>query len=487
MSDTIQAATNIADTADRNALMEEAIEIASQWAQEKIENFLGEIERNGNNHKLLKISHIISRRTSIDVFTGASSGIGKFARDIIEKLDDAKVMESLGNLAGSLLNKLFGSASGSAQTEKIYEVVSDELGELNRLDAFFFCYRFASRGINKAVIGTCIVRSAAIMVDDNAYRVVLNSSATLEDAERAAQVAKYQRQVLDENGNPEPADSTLLEARAKLTRWTRNQILLMTKFLINLLLNTINITATEKLALNQKALETPHANYTKAVEAAAEVQKRLTGIQTKLEGVEIAGAALERVKEILNECIAILVELKVQISKLTTFFNALSTMVKVIIDTEVKNFDTDATAISQETAQKGILKLNDLNIETIYISTLQIKAYFDLLQMICQMYTTVHAQYVNPDLDLLTELSKVTKTADEIAPKRDQLNNFTDAAHKAIRACCPDILHKVGVPMPAAGIIQAMRTGGEVIQDAVKENLPTGMRVEQNADAAMDF
>ncbi|KAG9503562.1 hypothetical protein J7337_003513 [Fusarium musae] len=326
MSDTIQSATNIAETADRNALMEEAIEIASQWAQEKIENFLSEIEydieRNGNDHKLLKISHIISRRTSIDVFTGESSDIGKFAKDLIAKLDDGKVMEGLGNLAGSLLNKLFGSASGSAQTEKIYEVVSDELGELNRLDAFFFCYRFASRGINKAVIGTCIVRSAAVMVDDNAYRVVLNSSATLEDAERAAQVAKYQRQVLDENGNPDPADSTLLEARAKLARWTRDQ------------------SEAARLALNQKALETAKANYTKAVEAAAEVQKRLTGIQTNLKGIEIA----------------------------------------------------------EQT----------------------------------------------------------------------------------------DMLHKIGVPMPAAGIIQAMRTDGEVVQDAVQGNLPTGMRVEQNADAAFD-
>ncbi|KAJ0322286.1 hypothetical protein COL5a_008896 [Colletotrichum fioriniae] len=267
-------------------------------------------------------------------------------------------------------------------------------------------------------------------------------------------------------------------------------------------------TATEKLALNQKALETAQANYTNAVAAAAEVQKRLTGIQTKLKGIEIAGAALERVKEILIECIAILVELKVQISKLTTFFNALSTMVKVIIETKVKNFDTDVTAIGQEASQRGILKLNDLDIETIYISTLQIKAYFDLLQMICQMYTNVHAKYVNPGLDLLTELSKVTKTAEEIAPKRDQLNNFTDAANKAINELVAqkqqeisdglqsridaiaeqtDILHKVSVPMPAAGIIQAMRSGGDVIKDAVKDNLPSGMRVEQNVDAASDF
>ncbi|KAF5689944.1 hypothetical protein FCIRC_1107 [Fusarium circinatum] len=192
MSGTMQGAMNVADTADRNAFEEEAIEIASQWAQEKVENFLNDIESHGNDHNLLKISHIISRRTSIDVFTGESSDIGKFAKDLIGKLADSKVMEGLDNLVGTLLNKLYASASGSAQTEKIYEVAVDEFGELNRLDAFFFCYRFASSGIKKAVIGTCIVRSAAIMVDDNAYRVVLGSSATLSDAQGASLVAKYQ-------------------------------------------------------------------------------------------------------------------------------------------------------------------------------------------------------------------------------------------------------------------------------------------------------
>ncbi|KAF5574407.1 hypothetical protein FPCIR_13600 [Fusarium pseudocircinatum] len=197
MSGTMQGAMNVADTVDRNAFEEEAIEVASQWAQEKVENFLTEIESNGNDHKLLRISHIISRRSSIDVFTGESSDIGEFAKDLIGKLADSKVMEGLGSLAGTLLNKLFGSSSGSAQTEKIYEVVFDELGGLNRLDAFFFCYRFASSGINKAVIGTCIVRSAAIMVDDNAYRVLLTRSTTLSDAQRASLIAEHQKQVSD--------------------------------------------------------------------------------------------------------------------------------------------------------------------------------------------------------------------------------------------------------------------------------------------------
>lgn len=62
------------------------------------------------------------------------------------------------------------------------------------------------------------------MVDDNAYRVVLTSSATLADAQRTAigdhmiQVAKFQKQILDEHGQHEAAEPALLEARAKLAQ-----------------------------------------------------------------------------------------------------------------------------------------------------------------------------------------------------------------------------------------------------------------------------
>lgn len=101
----------------------------------------------------------------------------------------------------------------------------DELGGLNRLDAYFFCYRFASSGItnfSKAVIGTCIVRSAAEMVDDNAYRVVLTSSATLQPPQREAiadrmiEVAK--NQVSAASGEPINALMGLPEARATLAK-----------------------------------------------------------------------------------------------------------------------------------------------------------------------------------------------------------------------------------------------------------------------------
>ena len=49
------------------------------------------------------------------------------------------------------------------------------------------------------------------------------------------------------------------------------------------------------------------------------------------------------------------------------------------------------------------------------------------------------------------------------------------------------MLHKAGVPMPPPGIVAAMNTGGEAIQDFVEKNLPTGMRIEVNVDAGSDF
>ncbi|PTD03277.1 hypothetical protein FCULG_00009117 [Fusarium culmorum] len=249
-------------------------------------------------------------------------------------------------------------------------------------------------------------------------------------------------------------------------------------------------TATEKFVLDQKALETTQANYAKATEAATKIQQRLASIQTKLKGIQVASAPLERVHEILVDGIAILFELKIQISKITAFFKALSTFVNVIAETKI---DSDFTR-----SGRGLLPPSDLNSETIYITVLQFKGYFDLLQMTCQMYTTVHVQYVSPGFDLLMELSRMARYAEEAGPKREQVNHFTDSAHKAINDIIDrkqqeiseglrdrieavaeqiDMLPRIGVPMPAASTVQAIKTGGDVVQDAVKNNLTAGMRV----------
>ena len=105
------------------------------------------------------------------------------------------------------------------------EITFDELGGLNRLDAFIFSYCFTSSGLTdftKAVIGVCIVRSAAYMVDDNAYRVALTSSATIDDDSRKLinqhliKVAEGQNSTLNEHGERVNIEAGVLAGRARL-------------------------------------------------------------------------------------------------------------------------------------------------------------------------------------------------------------------------------------------------------------------------------
>jgi len=184
-----------------NSVDEEAVEVATQWAQEKLDHFLGDIANSEENPKLFKIGQIVSRRTSVDTFMGKSSDIGEFAQKIVNKLVNGKNadgsegnrLDVLGDIVGTVINKFFGAAAGSSQTERIYEVMFDELGGLYRLDAFFFCYRFSTSGtenFNKATIGSCIVRSVIETTNDNAFRVILAAGATLREEQRMAIGAK---------------------------------------------------------------------------------------------------------------------------------------------------------------------------------------------------------------------------------------------------------------------------------------------------------
>ena len=191
--------------------------------------------------------------------------------------------------------------------------------------------------------------------------------------------------------------------------------------------------ATEKLAINQKALETAQQNYQAAADSALKVQQDLTAIRTKLKGLEVEGQTLEKVKEILVDCMATLVQLKVQINKLKSFFGALSTMVRLVVQNKVKKFDEDVSSVAVDAGKKQILRLTDMDIEIIYSSTLQIKAYFELLQTIARMYSKMHVEHISVGIDLVWELSKPLKDEGEVRQKRDRLEKWAEEASKAIR------------------------------------------------------
>ncbi|KAJ4348640.1 uncharacterized protein N0V89_010018 [Didymosphaeria variabile] len=261
--------------------------------------------------------------------------------------------------------------------------------------------------------------------------------------------------------------------------------------------------ATEKLAINQKALESSQQNYQAAAESALKVQQELTAIQTKLKGLEVEGQTLEKVKEILVDCIATLVQLKVQINKLKSFFGALSTMVRMVVQNKVKKFDEDVSSLATDANKKQILRLTDMDIEIIYSSTLQIKAYFELLQTIARMYSTMHVEHVSKGIDLVWDLSQVLKDESQVRAKRDALNNWAEAASRAIMKTIGEkqneikeglreridniaeqtqMLEKAGVPKPDPVFVAAMKTGAATVTEHVDKNISRGLAVEVNDD-----
>lgn len=261
--------------------------------------------------------------------------------------------------------------------------------------------------------------------------------------------------------------------------------------------------ATEKLAINQQALDTAQQNYQKAADSALKVQKELTAIQTKLKGLEVEGQTLEKVKEILVDCIATLVQLKVQISKLKSFFGALSTMVRVVVQNKVQKFDEDVSSVATDANKKQLLRLTDMDIEIIYSSTLQIKAYFELLQTIARMYCRMHVDHVSKGMELVWDLSKVVKDPEEVRTKRAALNDWADGASRAIMKTVAEkqseikegldsrieniaeqteMLHKVGVPKPDPAFVDAMKTGAATVTEHVEKSMPQGMAVYEMSE-----
>lgn len=264
--------------------------------------------------------------------------------------------------------------------------------------------------------------------------------------------------------------------------------------------------ATEKLAINQQALENSQQNYQRAAESALKVQQELTAIQTKLKGLEVEGQTLEKVKEILIDCIATLVQLKIQINKLKSFFSALSTMVRVVVQNKVKKFDEDVTSVAVDAKKKQMLRLTDMDIEIIYSSTLQIKAYFELLQTIARMYCKMHVEHVSKGIEKVWDLSQVLKDPNQVRVKRDALNAWADGASKAILRTVADkqdeikngleqrieniseqtqMLEKAGVAAPDPAFVAAMKTGAATVTEHIEKNMPQNLAFELSEDISI--
>jgi hypothetical protein len=128
----------------------------------------------------------------------------------------------------------------------------------------------------------------------------------------------------------------------------------------------------------------------------------------------------------------VLVDLTVQIGKLEKFFTALTTVIDTIILDRAKSFDTAMNKAGRRSLTNKKLAIDDLDKQTIYTATLQIKAYFSLLADISSMYTDIDRRFLTQGVDLCSKLSKAASSKETTAAVQQELSDYTDGAAKAV-------------------------------------------------------
>lgn len=193
-------------------------------------------------------------------------------------------------------------------------------------------------------------------------------------------------------------------------------------------------TAFQTVQMAQAAVQSAQSSYDAALDKQAQTAMAMAGIQAKLKKLQETGQNLEKIKDVLRECISVLVDLAVQIGKLEQFFIMLANVVDNIVLPRAETFTREMGKAGRRALRDCAINADDITKQTIYTSTLQIKGYFSVLQDISGMYTLVHRQYINEGVDLCYRLSKGTASNDPMTELQAQLASYSYKSAREIAA-----------------------------------------------------
>ncbi|KAK3291493.1 uncharacterized protein B0H64DRAFT_469224 [Chaetomium fimeti] len=193
-------------------------------------------------------------------------------------------------------------------------------------------------------------------------------------------------------------------------------------------------TAMQGVQIAQSALDNAENAYQAAIDKQERTAKAMATIQAKLKKLQSTGKTLEEIKTVLRDCIEVLADLIVQIGRLERFFIMLTTVIDVLVMPRAQLFERDIGKIARRGMRSGVLPAVDPDKQTIYASTLQLKAYFSLLQDIATMYSLVHRDHIIGGVELCYELSKGTSRNDGMPELQERLAKYTENAAAKVAA-----------------------------------------------------
>ncbi|MCJ1392413.1 hypothetical protein MMC18_005280 [Xylographa bjoerkii] len=199
--------------------------------------------------------------------------------------------------------------------------------------------------------------------------------------------------------------------------------------------------AIQKLAAELEALDDSKINYETAIEAQTKVLHSMAD-DSSIEKMGQIDEQYNYVNAVKIVYLNVLAQLKLQSGNLKQFYAALHAMIAVV-QTRSSSFEKDITTLKDVGMAAGSLAVNN-PAQTIFTSTLLLKAYFALLYDMAAEYARNHNEYILIGHDLYDSLSRQESLA-EVIQAQQELEQFADRAAsdiaRAVRECrSPKIL-----------------------------------------------
>jgi prophage DNA circulation protein len=144
------------------------------------------------------------------------------------------------------------------------------------------------------------------------------------------------------------------------------------------------------------------------------------------------GKTIDEIKTILRDSVSVLVDLSIQIGRVKQFFTMLTTVIDEVVMPRAGTFNKEMDKAGRRATRDGAIKVDNISKQLIYTSTLQLKAYFSLLQDIASMYNRVHRQYIIQGIELCATLSKSSANNDPRSEVQERLSKYTEESALAV-------------------------------------------------------
>lgn len=190
--------------------------------------------------------------------------------------------------------------------------------------------------------------------------------------------------------------------------------------------------AMQGVQMAQASVDAAQTSYDNAIAKQAKMATAMAEVEARLKRLKDAGQTLDEIKTILRDSISVLVDLSIQVGRVEQFFTMLTTVIDEVVMPRAETFNKEMDKAGRRATRDGALKVDDISKQVIYTSTLQLKAYFSLLEDIASMYTRVHREYIIEGIELCATLSKGASSNKPLPEVQERLSKYTEESAKAV-------------------------------------------------------